>query len=122
MQIPLEKTRNVAYKRHYLRNCYRKYRREQRPITYYYQVIFNYVRERLIEGGEIIYKKYLVDADNNISLPLEFQAVTDARPIIEKILKKLGDISLHKPIYGKQFFYKESLSKGQMIIHYIKKL
>ena len=85
------------------------------------QVIFNYVRERLIEGNEIIYKKDLLDAYNN-SLPLEEESVTDIRPIIEKILKEFENISRYKPTYGKQFFYKESLLKDEIIIHYVRKL
>ena len=85
------------------------------------QVIFNYLRERLIEGKEIIYKKDLLDAYNN-RLPLEVESVTDVRPIIEKIFKEFENISLHKPTYGKQFLYQESPSKGEIIIHYIKKL
>ena len=72
------------------------------------QVIFNYLRERLIEGKEIIYKKDLLDAYNN-RLPLEVEPVTDVRPIIQKILKEFENISLYKPTYGKQFLYKESL-------------
>ena len=77
------------------------------------QVIFNYLRERLIEGKEIIYKKDLLDAYNN-RLPLEVESVTDVRPITEKILKEFENISLHKPTYGKQFLYQESPSKGEI--------
>ena len=82
------------------------------------QVIFNCIRERLIESNEIIYKKYLLDAYNN-SLLLEVEAVTDVRPILEKTVKEFENISLYKPTYAKQFLYKENLSKGEIIIHYI---
>ena len=114
----------IAYKLHYHQNCYRKYTKKQRPITEVEstnQVIFEYIREKLIEGNEIIYKKDLVDAYNN-RLPLEVESVMSVRLIIEKILKEFENISLLKPTYGKQFLYQESLSKGEIIIHYIKKL
>ena len=94
----------IAYELHYHQCCYRKHTRKQRPITEVEstnQVIFNYVGEILIEGNEIIYKKDLLDPYIN-SLLLEVESVTDERPNTEKILKEFKDISLSKPIYGKQ--------------------
>ena len=73
----------IAYELHYHQSCYREYTRKQRSITEVEstnKVIFNYVRERLIEGNAIIYKKDLLDAYNN-RLPLEVEPVTDVRPI-----------------------------------------
>ena len=85
----------------------------QRPFTEVdstNKVIFNYVRERGI------------NAYNN-SLPFEEVAVTDARPIsLRRYLKNSKKISLNKPTYGKQFLYKQSEPKGEIIIHYIEKL
>ena len=46
----------IAYELHYHRSYYRQYTRKQRSITEFEStnpVIFNYVRERLIEGNEI---------------------------------------------------------------------
>ena len=67
------------------------------------------------------FTKKLLDAYNN-SLPFEEEAVTGTRLILEKILKNSKKNYLYKPTYGKQFFYKESQSKGEIIIRYIKKL
>ena len=114
----------IAYELHYHRSCHLEYTRKQRPITEVEstnQVIFNYVRERQVEGNEIIYIKDLLDAYNN-RLPLEVEPVTSVRPFSEKILKKFENISLYKPTDEKQFLYKESLSKGEIILSYIKKL
>ena len=111
----------VAAELHYHRSCYRECTRKQKSIAETEsanQVIFNYVRETLIEGNKVIYNKDLPDAYKN-SLPLEEEAVTDVRHILEKILKEFENISLYKPTNGKRFLYKESLSKGQIIILYI---
>ena len=80
--------RIIAYELHHHRSCYCDYTREQRPITEVEstnQVIFNYVRERLIEGNEIIHKKDLLDAYKN-SLPLEAEVAMDVKPIVEDII------------------------------------
>ena len=74
------------------------------------QVIFNYLRERLIEGKEIIYKKDLLDAYNN-RLSLEVESVTDVRPIIEKILKEFENISLQKKPMENNSFTKKTHQK-----------
>lgn len=65
------------------------------------EAIFNYVRVRLIEGNEIIYKKDLLDACNN-SLSLEREAVRVVKPI-QKILQELENISIYTPTGGKNF-------------------
>lgn len=65
------------------------------------EAIFNYVRVRLIEGNEIIYKKDLLDAYNN-SLSLEREAVRVVKPI-QKILQELENISIYTPTGGKKF-------------------
>ena len=46
----------IAYELHYHRSYYREYTKKQKPISEFEstnQVIFNYVRERLIERNEI---------------------------------------------------------------------
>lgn len=65
------------------------------------EAIVNYVRVRLIEGNEIIYKKDLLDAYNN-SLSLEREAVRVVKPI-QKILQELEKISIYTPTGGKKF-------------------
>lgn len=65
------------------------------------EAIVNYVRVRLIEGNEIIYKKDLLDAYNN-SLSLEREAVRVVKPI-QKILQELENISIYTPTGGKNF-------------------
>ena len=65
------------------------------------EAIFNYVRVRLIEGNEIIYKKDLLDAYNN-SLLVEREAVRVVKPI-QKILQELENISIYTPTGGKKF-------------------
>lgn len=65
------------------------------------EAIFNYVRVRLIEGNEIIYKKDLLDAYNN-SLSLEREPVRVVKPI-QKILQELENISIYTPTGGKKF-------------------
>lgn len=65
------------------------------------EAIVNYVRVRLIEGNEIIYKKDLLDAYNN-SLSLEREAVRVVKPI-QKILQELENISIYTPTGGKKF-------------------
>ena len=73
---------------------------KQRPITEVEstnQVIFNYVRERLIKGNEIIYKKDLLDTYNN-RLPLEVEPVPDVRPIIEKIKNSKTFFPINQPM------------------------
>lgn len=65
------------------------------------ETIVNYVRVRLIEGNEIIYKKDLLDAYNN-SLSLEREAVRVVKPI-QKILQELENISIYTPTGGKKF-------------------
>ena len=84
------------------------------------EAIFNYVRVRLIEGNEIIYKKDLLDAYNN-SLSLEREAVRVVKPI-QKILQELENISIYTPTGGKKFLQKESLLTSEIMIHNIKKL
>ena len=84
------------------------------------EAIVNYVRVRLIEGNEIIYKKDLLDAYNN-SLSLEREAVRVVKPI-QKILQELENISIYTPTGGKKFLQKESLLTSEIMIHNIKKL
>ena len=84
------------------------------------EAIVNYVRVRLIEGNEIIYKKDLLDAYNN-SLSLEREAVRVVKPI-QKILQELENISIYTPTGGKNFLQKESLLTSEIMIHNIKKL
>ena len=66
------------------------------------EAIVNYVRVRLIEGNEIIYKKDLLDAYNN-SLSLEREAVRVVKPI-QKILQELENISIYTPTGRKKVY------------------
>ena len=114
----------IAYELHYHRSCYCQKTIIQRPIKEVdstIKVISNYVRERGIEDNEIIYEKsYWMLTTTVYRLKKKLWQTQDL--FLRRYLKNSKKNSPYKPIYGKQFLHKESQSKGEIIIRYIKKL